>query len=138
KLVQDALRSGVNEEGGTANKARKAASLVGFDVAGKTGTAQVSHHLSRGAEPEKVWYYNREHAWFAGYAPTKSPEVAVVVLVEHGGTGGKHAAPIAFEAVRAYQELVRDRRDGGSAKAGAGAGAAPSPRHKPPAGGGSP
>ena len=136
KLVQDALRSGVNEEGGTANHAREAARLVGFDMAGKTGTAQVSHHLARGAEAEKVWYYNREHAWFAGYAPTKSPEVAVVVLVEHGGTGGKHAAPIAFEAVRAYQEFVRDRRDGGSAKAGAGA--APSPRHKPPAGGGSP
>jgi penicillin-binding protein 2 len=36
----------------------------------------------------------------------------VVVLVEHGGAGGKHAAPIAFEAVRAYQELVRDRREG--------------------------
>jgi penicillin-binding protein 2 len=138
KLVQDALRSGVNEEGGTANHAREAARLVGFDMAGKTGTAQVSHHLARGAEAEKVWYYNREHAWFAGYAPTKSPEVAVVVLVEHGGTGGKHAAPIAFEAVRAYQELVRDRRDGGSAKSGAGAGAAPSPRRKPPAGGGSP
>jgi penicillin-binding protein 2 len=136
--VQDALRSGVNEEGGTANHAREAARLVGFDMAGKTGTAQVSHHLARGAEAEKVWYYNREHAWFAGYAPTKSPEVAVVVLVEHGGTGGKHAAPIAFEAVRAYQELVRDRRDGGSAKAGAGAGAAPTPRHKPPTGGGSP
>jgi penicillin-binding protein 2 len=92
----------------------------------------VSHHLARGAEAEKVWYYNREHAWFAGYAPTKSPEVAVVVLVEHGGTGGKHAAPIAFEAVRAYQELVRDRRDG-SAKAGS----APAPRKvKPPTRGG--
>ena len=135
KLVQDALRSGVNEEGGTANKAREAARLVGFDMAGKTGTAQVSHHLARGAEAEKVWYYNREHAWFAGYAPTKSPEVAVVVLVEHGGTGGKHAAPIAFEAVRAYQELVRGRD--GSAKSGAGAGSTPTPRKgKPPTGGG--
>lgn len=133
KLVQDALRSGVNEEGGTANRAREQARLVGFDVAGKTGTAQVSHHLARGAEAEKVWYYNREHAWFAGYAPTKSPEVAVVVLVEHGGTGGKHAAPIAFEAVRAYQELVRARPDG-AARPGSGAGSAPTPRRKTPAG----
>jgi penicillin-binding protein 2 len=137
KLVQDALRSGVNEVGGTALNASKAAGLVGFDMAGKTGTAQVSHHLARGAEAEKVWYYNREHAWFAGYAPTKSPEVAVVVLVEHGGAGGKHAAPIAFEAVRAYQELVRGRD--GSAKSGPGAGSAPAPRKgKPAVGGGSP
>jgi penicillin-binding protein 2 len=37
----------------------------------------------------------------------KSPEVAVVALVEHGGFGGKHAAPIAFDAVRAYLQYVR-------------------------------
>jgi penicillin-binding protein 2 len=109
KLVQDALRSGVVEEGGTSRNAYEQShlKLIGLDVAGKTGTAQVSHHLARGAEAEKVWYYNREHAWFAGYAPSKSPEVAVVVLVEHGGVGGKHAAPIAFDAVRAYLHYVR-------------------------------
>jgi penicillin-binding protein 2 len=114
-LIQKALRSGVNEVGGTSFNAQKNARLAGIDMAGKTGTAQVSHHVTRGAEAEHVWYFNREHAWFAGYAPTKSPEVAVVVLVEHGGAGGKHAAPIAFEAVRAYQEFVRDRREGARA-----------------------
>ncbi len=102
-LVQRALVAGVNEEGGTAFRAR----LAGVEMAGKTGTAQVSHRLARGAEAERVWYFNREHAWFAGYAPTRSPEVAIVVLVEHGGAGGKHAAPVAFEVVRAYQELAR-------------------------------
>jgi penicillin-binding protein 2 len=111
-LVQKALRAGVNEIGGTAYRAREQSRLAGFDMAGKTGTAQVSHHVTRGAETERVWYFNREHAWFAAYAPIKSPEVAVVVLVEHGGAGGKHAAPIAFEVVRAYQEFVRDRREG--------------------------
>ncbi len=115
--VQRALRDGVNAEGGTAFRASRGANLINFDMAGKTGTAQVSHHLARGAEAERVWYFNREHAWFAGYAPVKSPEVAVVAIVEHGGAGGKHAAPIAFEAVRAYQELVRDRRDGSRAGA---------------------
>jgi penicillin-binding protein 2 len=107
-LVQRAMVAGVNEEGGTAFRAR----VAGVEMAGKTGTAQVSHRLARGVEAERVWYFNREHAWFAGYAPTRSPEVAVVVLVEHGGAGGKHAAPIAFEVVRAYQELARQRRDG--------------------------
>ncbi len=110
KLVQRALAAGVSEEGGTSLTAYRDSGLgaIGLEVAGKTGTAQVSHHLARGAEAEKQWYFNREHAWFAGYAPAKSPEVAFVVVVEHGGTGGKHAAPIAFRMVRAYQEFVRN------------------------------
>ena len=107
-LVQKALVAGVNDVGGTAYTRR----LEGVSVAGKTGTAQVSHHVVRGAEAEKVWYFNREHAWFAGYAPATSPEVAVVALVEHGGAGGKHAAPIVFEVVKAYQDLARARQSG--------------------------
>jgi penicillin-binding protein 2 len=109
-LVQKALVAGVNEAGGTAYKAR----LQGVDMGGKTGTAQVSHHITRGVDAERVWYFNREHAWFAGYAPTHSPEVAVVVLVEHGGAGGKHAAPVAFEVIRAYQEIQRERGGAGT------------------------
>lgn len=107
-LVQKALTAGVNEAGGTAYTRR----LEGVSVAGKTGTAQVSHHVVRGEEAEKVWYFNREHAWFAGYSPARSPEVAVVALVEHGGAGGKHAAPIAFEVVKAYQDLKIARQSG--------------------------
>jgi penicillin-binding protein 2 len=105
KLVQRALFGGVNEEGGTANRAR----IEGVDMAGKTGTAQVGHKLVRGLEAEKVWYFNRDHAWFAGYAPSGAPEIAVVVLVEHGGAGGKHAAPIAFRVVAAWTELAAAR-----------------------------
>ena len=104
-LVQKALVSGVNEVRGTAYRAR----LAGVDLAGKTGTAQVSHHVVRGIEAERVWYFNREHAWFAGYAPTKSPEVAIVVLIEHGGAGGKHAAPVAFKVVESYQQIQAGR-----------------------------
>ncbi len=100
-LIDKALWGGVNEEGGTSHRAR----LAGVDVAGKTGSAQVSHKLTSNQELENVWYFNRDHAWFAGYAPSREPEVAVVVLIEHGGAGGKHAAPVAFEIVQAYQEL---------------------------------
>jgi penicillin-binding protein 2 len=99
-LVQKALVAGVNEVTGTAYRAR----IADVSMAGKTGTAQVSHHVTRGQEAEKVWYFNREHAWFAGFSPARAPEVAVVALVEHGGAGGKHAAPIAFEVVKAYQD----------------------------------
>ncbi len=101
KLIHKALIAGVNEEGGTAYHHR----LEGVDVAGKTGTAQVGHRLVRGVEAERVWYFNRDHAWFAGYAPTNAPEVAIVVLIEHGGTGGKHAAPVAFQVIRALNEI---------------------------------
>ncbi len=100
QLIDRALWGGVNEEGGTAHKAR----LAGVDVAGKTGSAQVSHRL-RGGDKENVWYFNRDHAWFAGYAPSTAPDVAIVVLVEHGGAGGKHAAPVAFEIIQAYQQI---------------------------------
>jgi peptidoglycan glycosyltransferase len=72
----------------------KAARIPGVDVAGKTGTAQ--HAVG---EPP--------HAWFIGFAPASAPKVAVAVLVEDGGglgsdaTGGKLAAPIARDVIRA-------------------------------------
>jgi len=83
--------------------------LPGTDMAGKTGTAQVSHVTPRGVDPEKVWYFNRDHAWFAGYAPARSPEIAFVVLVEHGGAGGKNAVPIGSRLVREWEKLKEKR-----------------------------
>jgi penicillin-binding protein 2 len=106
KILDRALWGGVNEAGGTSHKAR----LAGVDVAGKTGSAQVSHRLARGEELDNIDYFNRDHAWFAGYAPSTTPEVAVVVLIEHGGAGGKHAAPIAFQIIQAYQQLKSKRK----------------------------
>ncbi len=55
-------------------------------VGAKTGTAQVA-----GGE---------DHAWFAAYAPAEAPRVAVVVVVEHGGTGVVAAGPIAMRVLR--------------------------------------
>jgi len=111
RLVQKALKAGAQEERGTAFRAR----IAGVDLAGKTGTAQVGHRLVRGVEAERVWYFNRDHAWFAGYSPSSAPEVAIVVLVEHGGAGGKHAAPIAFKVIRTYNELAEKRGAAGGA-----------------------
>ncbi len=71
-----------------------AAQIPGVAVAGKTGTAQ--HAV--GQPPD---------AWFIGFAPADNPQVAVAVLVENGGslgsdaTGGKVAAPIARDVMRA-------------------------------------
>jgi penicillin-binding protein 2 len=105
RWVKDALEGVVTEKEGTANKER----TPGVDMAGKTGTAQVSHVTPRGVDPGKIWYFNRDHAWFSGYAPSRSPEIAIVVLVEHGGGGGKNAVPIAMRVVRDWQKLKEKR-----------------------------
>jgi penicillin-binding protein 2 len=114
-LIREGLVSGVRDEEGTAYRAR----IKGIDLAGKTGTAQVSHHVNRGVDTDKVWYFNREHAWFAGYAPSADPEIAIAVLVEHGGAGGKVAAPIAFEVTKAYFELKQSALGSGARVGGA-------------------
>ncbi len=67
-----------------------AAAISGVEVAGKTGTAQVE-----GGE---------SHAWFVGFAPADDPTIVVAVLVEHGGSGGGTAAPIARAVLRAGLE----------------------------------
>ncbi len=105
-LIRDGLRGVVADRDGTAHKE----ALKGVDMAGKTGTAQVSHVTPRGVDPKKVWYFNRDHAWFAGYAPSEAPEIAIVVLVEHGGGGGKNAVPVAMRVVRDWQELRTQRK----------------------------
>jgi len=66
-------------------------------IAGKTGTAEVSGSAS--------------HAWFVGYAPfgPAARRIAVAVIIEHAGYGGRAAAPVAGEIVTAAAEagLVR-------------------------------
>ena len=104
-LVRTGLEGVVANRQGTAYKER----IEGVDMAGKTGTAQVTHVTPRGMDPEKVWYFNRDHAWFAGYAPAKSPEIAIVVIIEHGGGGGKNAAPVAMRVVRDWVKLKEKR-----------------------------
>jgi penicillin-binding protein 2 len=87
KILREGLRLVVSK--GTGWRA----DLPFVEVAGKTGTAQNSRK-------------REDHSWFIGYAPFNSPRVALVVLVEHGGEGGKTAAPIAGEILRAIFENV--------------------------------
>jgi penicillin-binding protein 2 len=111
-LVKTALRGVVDHKDGTAYAER----IEGVDVAGKTGTAQVSHVTPRGIDPDRVWYFNRDHAWFAGYAPAASPEIAIVVLIEHGGGGGKNAVPVAMRVIRDWQKMKEARLSSSSGK----------------------
>jgi penicillin-binding protein 2 len=69
--------------------------VPGFDIAGKTGTAQV-------AELGKDVGENKDHAWFVSFAPAFKPEIAVIALIENSGFGGSHAAPAARGVYDAY------------------------------------
>jgi penicillin-binding protein 2 len=72
----------------------KACRLPGVDVCAKTGTAQVVE-ASAGKNTYSLDKGERDHAWFAGFAPRNDPTVAFVVMVEHGGHGGDVGARIA-------------------------------------------
>lgn len=95
----------VNEAGGTAFFRR----LKGIRVAGKTGTSQVMRLGRERLDVDEVDYFERDHAWFVGYAPVESPEIVVVALNEHAGHGSSHAAPIAMAVIEAYFELEAGR-----------------------------
>jgi penicillin-binding protein 2 len=98
--LRKALVAVVNEQRGTGGRAR----VEGVTVAGKTGTAQVvALDAGKAAEeagevPEKF----RDHAWFVAAAPAENPRLAVAVLLENSGQGGKVAAPVAGRIIRAY------------------------------------
>jgi len=104
KIVIDALSAVVNEPGGTAYASR----LKDIKVAGKTGTAQVARLGTVRVKKENMDYWERDHAWFASFAPADAPEIAVVVLNEHGGHGASDAAPGAMAIIRRYFELKKE------------------------------
>lgn len=89
--VIEGMRKVVNEPGGTAYYTARSQRIA---IAGKTGTAQV---VSLSAKT-----YIPDHAWFIAFAPIEEPEIALAVIVEHGGHGGAAAAPIAKKAIETY------------------------------------
>ncbi len=91
RVIRDALWGVVNEPRGTGTKSR----VEGWDVIGKTGTAQTRSVNIVEKDINRVPYHLRDHAWFVAAAPKEDPQLVVVVLVEHGGHGGSAAAPIA-------------------------------------------
>jgi penicillin-binding protein 2 len=87
---------GVVNEGGTGTLAR----LPDVQVCGKTGTAQVVGSTAKVSHAAGSEFGN--HGWFVGFAPREHPEIAVAVIVEHGGYGGDISAPIAHEIFKTY------------------------------------
>lgn len=92
-IVREGMQAVVSE--GTGNRAK----IPGLRVAGKTGTAQVVEN-SGSQRGDK-----RDHAWFVSFAPADHPQIAIAVVVEHGGFGGQVAAPIARSLLEAWFKL---------------------------------
>ena len=79
-----------------------------FTYAGKTGTSQVRRFTERQREleikNEDLPYEQRDHALFVAFAPYENPRYSISVLVEHGGSGSKTAAPIAKQVIKKVLE----------------------------------
>jgi penicillin-binding protein 2 len=94
-ILKTALYHTMNTPGGTGYLSR--VNYKSMRLAGKTGTAQVqakksaSDNLSRA----DIAWSSRNHAIFSGYAPFNNPKYAISVYYDHGGGGGRAAAPIA-------------------------------------------
>jgi penicillin-binding protein 2 len=74
-----------------------------YRIAGKTGTAQVfGLKEEEKYDAETIAEELRDHALFIAFAPVDDPQIAVAVIVEHGGGGGAVAAPIARRILDAY------------------------------------
>lgn len=98
EAIQSALHAVVNEPGGTALRVRTSE----FKFGGKTGTAQVVALPQNRALAALMGKQFQDHALFVGLAPLEDPQIAVAVLVDHGGSGSKAAAPIAQAMVKNY------------------------------------
>ena len=106
KIIQDAMYSSSNEPGGTSYASRL--SDKRFTFAGKTGSSQIKKftEAQREAEikQEQLEYKDRDHALFVAFAPVKDPKYSISVVVEHGGSGSKSAAPIAKKIIKKVLE----------------------------------
>jgi penicillin-binding protein 2 len=97
KLVQDAMFSSTNEVRGTSYRSR--IDDPKYQFAGKTGTAQVKRITKQDRELDldtsEIPYEERDHALYVAFGPYKNPRYAASIVIEHGGSGGSVAAPLA-------------------------------------------
>ncbi len=111
KFVLDAMFSSTNEVFGTSYSSR--IEDPKYQFAGKTGTSQVKRITDRDRELDlkidQIPYEERDHAWFIAFGPYKEPRYSVSILVEHGGSGSKAAAPIAKKLFKTIIDRHEER-----------------------------
>ena len=110
-LIKEAMFGATNEPGGTSYLSRH--NNKKFMFAGKTGSSQIKRFTPEQREAEvkqeNINYLERDHAWFIAFAPVSDPKYAISVLVEHGGSGSKAAAPIAKKIIKKVMERHQSR-----------------------------
>ena len=109
KFVLEAMFASTNEVSGTSYSSRIEDKKYQF--AGKTGTSQVKRITESQRELDldtsQIPYEDRDHALYIAFGPYKNPRYAMSVFVEHGGSGGSTAAPIAKKLFK----VIIDRHD---------------------------
>jgi penicillin-binding protein 2 len=104
-VIREGMRRVVHGEAGTARGIKPPG---GFEIAGKSGTAQVTAQAEGETyQASEVAQHLRHHALFVAFAPADQPLIAVAAVVEHGGGGSREAAPVARAVIDAWllQEL---------------------------------
>ncbi|MDD5215197.1 MAG: penicillin-binding transpeptidase domain-containing protein, partial [Methylococcales bacterium] len=100
--ITNAMIDVVHDAHGTAKNIGK---KITYQIAGKTGTAQVFNIKQDARYNENAIDFKlRDHALFIAFAPADDPKIAVAVVVENGGHGGSVAAPIAGKVIAQYLE----------------------------------
>jgi penicillin-binding protein 2 len=103
----EAMRQVVHGPRGTA---RRISIGAAYQMAGKTGTAQVfSVGQNEEYEEEEVEKSLRDHGLFIAFAPVDNPQIAVAVVAENGGSGSRSAAPIARKVIDYYLDSLKER-----------------------------
>lgn len=81
---------------------------ISYRMAGKTGTAQVVRLRSDDQKNEDLPERHQDHALFIAFAPVEEARIALGVIVENGGSGGRTAAPIARQVIDYYLNDLRE------------------------------
>jgi len=88
---------------GPTGTARSVGTGAPYRIAAKTGTVQrTSRRGNENIDPSALPYHLRHQAWMIAFAPADDPTIAVAVLVEHGGSGSRAAAPVVRRILDAW------------------------------------
>jgi penicillin-binding protein 2 len=103
KNVTHIIDAMINVIHGAKGTAKRIGKDIDYQIAGKTGTAQVfSVKQEEQYSEEEIAFKLRDHALFIAFAPALNPQIAIAVIVENGGHGGSVAAPIAAKVIKQY------------------------------------
>ena len=112
KFVLDAMFASTNEVRGTSYSSR--INDKKYQFAGKTGTSQVKRITEAERELDldisQIPYEDRDHALYIAFGPYKNPRYALSILIEHGGSGGSAAAPLAKKLFKIIIDRHEERK----------------------------